>query len=51
VNGLEGYFLAAGHEGDGIALSPVTGKIVADLIVDGKTFLDVSALAPDRFSL
>ncbi len=51
VKGLEGYFLAAGHEGDGIALSPVTGKIVADLIVDGKTFLDVSALAPDRFSL
>ena len=51
VNGLEGYFMAAGHEGDGIALSPVTGKIVADLIVDGKTFIDVSALDPNRFAL
>ncbi len=51
VNGLEGYFMAAGHEGDGVALSPVTGKIVADLIVDGKTFIDVSALDPNRFAL
>ena len=51
VNHPEGYFMAAGHEGDGIALSPVTGKIVADLIVDGKTFMDVSALDPNRFAL
>lgn len=51
VRNPEGYFLAAGHEGDGIALSPVTGKIVADLIVEGKTFMDVTALDPNRFSL
>ena len=51
VNNLEGYFMSAGHEGDGIALSPVTGKIVADMIVDGKTFMDVSALDPNRFAL
>jgi len=51
VDDLEGYFMAAGHEGDGIALSPVTGKIVADLIVDGGTFMDVSALSPNRFAL
>ena len=43
--------MSAGHEGDGIALSPVTGKIVADMIVDGKTFMDVSALDPNRFAL
>jgi glycine/D-amino acid oxidase-like deaminating enzyme len=51
VTDPEGYFMSAGHEGDGIALSPVTGKIVADLIVDGKTFMDVSALDPNRFVL
>ena len=34
---MPGFFLAAGHEGDGICLSPVTGKLVSDLIVDGKT--------------
>jgi len=50
ANGLEGCFIAAGHEGDGIALSPVPGKIVADLIVDGKTFMDVSPLDPNRFA-
>lgn len=50
VEGIEGFFVAAGHEGDGIALSPVTGKIVSDLIVDGKTFMDVSQLALERFT-
>lgn len=29
VPGLEGLVLAAGHEGDGIALSPVTGELMA----------------------
>ncbi|MGN8896486.1 NAD(P)/FAD-dependent oxidoreductase [Flavonifractor sp. HCP28S3_F3] len=52
VQGVPGFFLAAGHEGDGICLSPVTGKLVSDLIVDGKT--DVPAAAgfdPNRFDL
>ncbi|MDK2822780.1 MAG: hypothetical protein PWQ67_1040 [Clostridia bacterium] len=49
VNGLNGFYLAAGHEGDGIALAPITGKIIADLITDGKTFMDVTALSPNRF--
>lgn len=51
VKGMEGFFMAAGHEGDGIALSPVTGRIVADLICDGKTFMDVSAFDANRFVL
>jgi glycine/D-amino acid oxidase-like deaminating enzyme len=29
VDGLAGFVMAAGHEGDGIALAPITGKIVA----------------------
>lgn len=51
VKGIEGFFMAAGHEGDGIALSPVTGRIVADLICDGRTFMDVSAFDANRFEL
>lgn len=31
--GLEGVFLAAGHEGDGIALSPITGRLMAESIL------------------
>ncbi len=37
VKGLPGFFMAAGHEGDGISLAPATGKLVADLILDGHT--------------
>jgi len=47
---IEGFFMAAGHEGDGIALAPVTGKVVADIIMDGETFVDMSGFAPNRFS-
>jgi sarcosine oxidase subunit beta len=32
VDGHDGLFVATGHEGDGIALSPVTGKAVAEMI-------------------
>lgn len=51
VKGLEGFFMAAGHEGDGIALAPVTGKLVSELITEGKTFMDIEALNPNRFKL
>jgi sarcosine oxidase subunit beta len=51
VNGLEGFFMAAGHEGDGIALSPVTGKIVSELICERSTFVDMSPFDPNRFQL
>ena len=33
VDGVPGFFMAAGHEGDGISLAPATGKLVSDLIV------------------
>ncbi|MCL1818332.1 MAG: FAD-binding oxidoreductase [Spirochaetaceae bacterium] len=49
ARGMEGLFLAAGHEGDGIALSAITGIIARDLICEGKASLDVSELNPDRF--
>ncbi len=49
VEGIQGFIIAAGHEGDGIALSPVTGRIISELIVDGKTFMDISCMSPVRF--
>lgn len=33
---VEGFIIAAGHEGDGIALSPFTGFAIAELISTGK---------------
>ena len=35
VDGVEGLIMAAGHEGDGIALSAITGELVSQLIVSG----------------
>jgi len=49
VEGVEGFIMAAGHEGDGVALSPITGKMVSDIIIDGKTFRDIELLRPARF--
>ncbi len=47
---LPGFVLATGHEGDGIALSPITGKHIADLIT-GHIAEDVLApFSPQRFS-
>jgi glycine/D-amino acid oxidase-like deaminating enzyme len=50
VNGLEGFVIAAGHEGDGIALSPITGQVIAELIADGKPSIPLDPFALDRFS-
>jgi len=47
--GFPGFFVAAGHEGDGIALSPITGKVVADLIEGKPTGFDLGQLSPARF--
>lgn len=48
--GLDGFVIAAGHEGDGIALAPITGELIADLIVDNKTDLLMDAFKLERFS-
>jgi len=49
VSGLEGFFMAAGHEGDGIALAPVTGELVARMILDLPPDHDMTPFSPDRF--
>lgn len=49
VDCLEGFYMAAGHEGDGIALSPVTGKLLAEQIVYGKESYSLEPFSPNRF--
>ena len=50
IDGLDGFFMCSGHEGDGIALSCVTGELVRDLLTKGSTdIIDVSRLSPMRF--
>ena len=45
----KGFYIAAGHEGDGIALAPITGKLIADLISQKKIYYDMNELNIQRF--
>jgi sarcosine oxidase subunit beta len=49
---VPGFFLANGFSGHGVMHSPATGKILADLILQGKTNVvdDVGVLAFERFA-
>lgn len=49
VEGLRGLVMAAGHEGDGIALAPITGKLIAEYIVSGTTSPPLDKLNISRF--
>jgi sarcosine oxidase subunit beta len=49
VAGLDGFIMAAGHEGDGIALSAITGELIADLIATGRTQFPLDAFRLERF--
>lgn len=49
VDELPGYFIAAGHEGDGISLSGITGRMVAQIMAGEETDFDISKLNFSRF--
>ncbi|RYM05023.1 FAD-binding oxidoreductase [Sporolactobacillus sp. THM7-7] len=49
VEPYPGYFIAAGHEGDGIGLSAITGKIISEMIAEKPTTIDTARLSYDRF--
>jgi len=44
---VRGFVFATGFSGHGFAMGPVAGRLVSELIADGKTSLDI---APFRFS-
>jgi sarcosine oxidase subunit beta len=50
VTGVDGYFAAAGFSGHGFMHAPAIGRVMAELILDGKaSTIDVSALSLERF--
>lgn len=49
VREYPGYYLAAGHEGDGIALAPITGKLMEQIICRQTLLFDLKELSPSRF--
>jgi sarcosine oxidase subunit beta len=49
-SGIEGFFTAAGHEGDGIALAPITGTILASMVCRDPVDHRLDELSPNRFA-
>ncbi|WDL98546.1 NAD(P)/FAD-dependent oxidoreductase [Alicyclobacillus sp. ALC3] len=50
VDEWPGLFIAAGHEGDGIALGPITGDVMAHLVCNLELPFDVAPFSLSRFS-
>jgi sarcosine oxidase subunit beta len=50
IDDFPGLFIAAGHEGDGVALSPITGKIVAEMVCGVGEHKRIEELNLRRFS-
>ena len=46
---VPGLVVATGHSRKGILLGPISGKLIAELIVDGKTSLPIDDFSPLRF--
>jgi glycine/D-amino acid oxidase-like deaminating enzyme len=45
-----GFLLATGFSGHGFAMGPIAGRLISELIVDGKTSLDISGFRFSRFA-
>jgi glycine oxidase len=48
---MPGVYYATGHYRNGVLLSPLTAKLVADLVVEGRRAPDLELVRPDRFGL
>jgi glycine oxidase len=46
-----GLFVATGHFRNGILLAPITGEIIAALVLGGAPPIDLTPFAPQRFSV
>ena len=47
---VEGLWLATGHEGAGVALGPVTGRLIAQLYAGEAADVDPAPFSPNRFA-
>lgn len=48
---LANVFYATGHYRNGVLLAPLTARLVADLVLDGRADASLATLRPARFSL
>jgi len=50
VPGYSGAYVTTGHAMLGLTLGPVTGSLIADLVIGGSASLGIGAFRPGRFS-
>jgi D-hydroxyproline dehydrogenase subunit beta len=46
---MRGLWVATGHEGAGVALGPITGRLVAQALCGEEPLMDLAPFDPDRF--
>lgn len=49
VPGVAGFLMCCGFSGHGFKEAPVTGRLIAEMILDGRASLDVAPLSIERF--
>lgn len=49
VDEIPGLYIAAGHEGDGISLAAVTGKVISEMLCGAPTCIPIEPLRYNRF--
>ena len=49
VPGSDNALLATGHNMLGLTLAPATGRLIAELLSESQTHIDVEAYSPARF--
>jgi glycine/D-amino acid oxidase-like deaminating enzyme len=47
---VPGFYIAAGHEGEGITMGPITGKLISQMITGQELDLPVEELSLSRFA-
>ncbi len=50
VDGVDGFYVASGHEGAGITMGPITGKLICQMLTGDKPALPVQQLSLSRFA-
>ena len=46
---VEGFYIASGHEGTGVGLAPLTGKVISELIIGKKPCVNLEQFSFSRF--
>lgn len=49
VDEVPGYYIAAGHEGDGISMSPTTGRLISEMLAGETPYMDVTPFSFNRY--